>query len=222
MKKAGLLGALLAMALLGGCAESGTKTADPKEQKMETKTGSPEAEKEAEVKTESGRVALQRMLAAARGWAPDAQPIRLESQSAKDVDGKDGKLPIWTGWFAAPSRNSMKRFTWSGVEGPDFPDKGVSGLPEDSWNARNATMAPFDVNFLKIDTDKAVEAANKKGGQKALSGKAADAMKVNYVLDWNRTNSKLVWHVLYGESAGQPKLKIAVDATSGEFLRTEK
>jgi hypothetical protein len=41
-------------------------------------------------------------------------------------------------------------------------------------------------------------------------------------LSWDGTKNQLVWHVLYGDNPSEAKLRIAVDATSGEFLRVEK
>jgi len=35
-------------------------------------------------------------------------------------------------------------------------------------------------------------------------------------------NNNLVWHVIYGNSRADAKLKVAVDATTGEFIRIEK
>jgi hypothetical protein len=35
-------------------------------------------------------------------------------------------------------------------------------------------------------------------------------------------NNELVWHVVYGESRDNAKLKVAVNASTGEFLRIEK
>ena len=43
-----------------------------------------------------------------------------------------------------------------------------------------------------------------------------------YILEWDRVNNSLVWHVIYGTSRADAKLKIAVNATRGEFIRIEK
>jgi hypothetical protein len=45
---------------------------------------------------------------------------------------------------------------------------------------------------------------------------------VQYVLDWNRRENNLVWHVIYGTDRDSAKLRVAVDATTGGFLRLEK
>jgi len=74
--------------------------------------------------------------------------------------------------------------------------------------------------FLKIDTDKAFEVAQQHGGDKVLE-KNPDINMV-YLVDWNKNENELVWHVYYGNSRDDAKLRIAVNATTGEFLRKEK
>ena len=45
---------------------------------------------------------------------------------------------------------------------------------------------------------------------------------ITYMLDWNRGENNLVWHVIYGPSRNDAKLVADVDATTGEFIRKEK
>src|SRR3954451_17054921 len=49
----------------------------------------------------TGREAIQKMYIAARSWAPDAKPFRLESQPTKDSSGQDGKAGVWRAGFAS-------------------------------------------------------------------------------------------------------------------------
>jgi hypothetical protein len=79
---------------------------------------------------------------------------------------------------------------------------------------------PFDIAFLKVDSDKAYDVAQKNGGEKLT--KKDPKQPVIFVLSWDATSNQLVWHVLYGENPTEAKLRIAVDATSGAFLRVEK
>jgi hypothetical protein len=76
------------------------------------------------------------------------------------------------------------------------------------------------MGFLKVDSDKAYEVAQKNGGEKLT--KKDPKQPVIFVLSWDATKNQLVWHVLYGENPTEAKLSIAVDATSGAFLRVEK
>lgn len=169
---------------------------------------------------ETGRVAFQKMYIAARGWARDSQPFRLQSDITADSKGKDGKSDVWRAWFASASMRSTKPFVWSGTDAPDAPSRGVSPGAEDTYSPTNTSTQVFDIAFLKVDSDQAFEAAQKHGGEQ-LFEKTPDT-PVFYVLDWNGARNQLIWHVIYGTTVGDASLRVAVDATSGDFLRVEK
>jgi len=173
-----------------------------------------------EAQYETGRTAFQKMFLAARLWAPDLRPFRLQSQFTADAPTADGKAGLWRASFASPSKRMMKLFVWSGLVGSDVPEPGVSFSAEDSWSATNTSTQPFDIAFLKIDSDKAYEIAQKNGGDKLTKKDPKQA--VTFVLSWDASKNQLVWHVLYGDNPTEAKLRIAVDATNGEFLRIEK
>jgi hypothetical protein len=205
-----LLMAMLALAFLGmaGCT-SQPSTPAPAE-KPQPKP----------VELQTGRYAFQKLYIAARGWARDAQPFRLESQVTADSKGRDGKAAVWRASFASPAGRSAKPYVWSGTDAPDAPARGISPGNEDSYSPTNASTQVFDIGFLKIDSDKALEAAQQHGGEKLLE-KASDT-PILYVLDWNHTTNALVWHVIYGSSRDDAKLIVDVDGTTGEFIRVEK
>ena len=167
----------------------------------------------------TGRSAFQKVYIAARGWARDAQPYRLESMTTADSKGKDGKSAVWRGAFASALQRAVKAYTWSGEDTPDAPSRGMNPGTEDNYSPSNSSTQVFDTQFLKIDSDKAFEAAQKHGGDKILS-KDPDTPIV-YVCDWSRATNELIWHVIYGDREN-PKLRVAVNATSGEFMRVEK
>jgi hypothetical protein len=96
----------------------------------------------------------------------------------------------------------------------------VSSGTEDTYSANNSSTQIFDPAFLKVDSDKALEVAQKHGGDKVLE-KNPD-LPVFYVLDWNRSANELVWHVIYGNDRNDAKLRVAVNASTGDFLRLEK
>jgi hypothetical protein len=169
---------------------------------------------------ETGRTAFQRMFVAARAWAPDIKPFRLQSQFTADAPTAEGKAGLWRASFASPSKRAMKMFVWSGLVGPDAPEQGVSFSAEDSWSPSNTSTQPFDIAFLKVDSDKAYEVAQKNGGEKLT--KNDPKQPVTFLLTWDGSKNQLVWHVLYGDNPSEAKLRIAVDATSGEFVRVEK
>src|SRR5438270_9835202 len=152
------------------------------------------AEKPSDV--ESGRVALQRLYTTSRGWAPDTQPVSIQSQNTKHAGGNenaplghDGKSAVWRGLFASASRHSMKTYMWSGLTGPDAPHPGINPGSEDSWSATNSSTEPFQFAFLKNDSDRGLESAQKHGGA-ALLKKNPD-LPVNFILNWEPRRSML-------------------------------
>ncbi len=160
----------------------------------------------------AGRSAFQQLYIAAHGWAADARPYQLQSSVVGDNKGKEGKAVLWRAAFASEMQRSSKPYVWSGIDSPDAPARGVSPGPQDSFVPGNA----FDINFLKVDSDKAYEVAQKHGGDKIGD------TPITYMLDWNRGENNLVWHVIYGPSRNDAKLVADVDATTGEFIRKEK
>jgi hypothetical protein len=169
---------------------------------------------------QTGRYAFQKLYIAARGWAHDAQPFRLESQVTADAKGKDGKATVWRASFASPAGRSAKPYGWSGSDAQDAPTRGISPGTEDTYSPSNSFTQVFDSAFLKVDSDKALEVAQKHGGDKVLE-KDPD-IPILYVLDWSRATNELIWHVIYGSSRDDAKLRVAVNGTTGEFIRVEK
>lgn len=198
MKRLALM--LLSFAVITGCTSESNQPAP--------KAAPPEAL--------TGRSAFQKLYVSARGWAPDARPYQLESQVADDIKGRDGKAAVWRAAFASTAMRGSKPYTWSGIDSPDAPSRGVSPGPQDAFTPGN----DFDIQFLKIDSDKAFEVAQKHGGEKILQ--QSPDTPVMYLLDWNRSSNNLIWHVIYGNSRNDAKLVADVDATSGEFIRKEK
>jgi hypothetical protein len=191
-----LIVVLVFLAVLGGC------TSEPNA--PEQKPQPPEQL--------TGRSAFQKLFIAAHGWAGDARPYQLQSQVIGDNKGQDGKAAIWRASFASESQHGSKPYVWSGVDSTDAPQRGISPGNKDSYVPTNI----FDVNFLKVDSDKAYEVAQKHGGDKITD------TPVTYLLDWNRSGNNLIWHVIYGASRNEAKLVIDMDATTGEFIRKEK
>jgi len=203
-----LLPAVLALLLMAGCSSESSKPA-------QTEKPQPKA-----TEFETGRVAFQKLYVAAHGWARDAQGFRVESQLTPDSKGKDGKSDVWRASFASPAQRSVKPYTWSGTDSPDAPSRGVTPGTEDSYSPNNSSTQVFDIAFLKIDSDKALDLAKQHGGDKILE-KDPDT-PILYVLDWSRATNELIWHVIFGNSRDEAKLRVAVNATSGEFIRVEK
>jgi len=168
----------------------------------------------------TGRVAFQKLFVTARSWAPDAQPFRLESETVTQAPGTDGKAGIWRGYFASPSKRALKPYLWSGISGPEAPEHGVSPGTEDTFNPTNTSTRPFDVGFLKSDSDKAFQVAQEHGGKRLVD---ADPQKpIKYTLQWDSGSNELVWHVNYGTSGGLGRLSVTVDASTGAFRGADR
>ena len=202
-----------ALLLLGSCSPGNKTAANPQAEPA----GKP-APKQAQYET--GRNAFQKMYVSARGWAGDVKPFRLQSQFTADAPTSDGKAGLWRASFASPAKRAMKMFVWSGLVGPNAPEQGISFSAEDTYNPANSSTQVFDVAFLKSDSDQAYEVAQKHGGDKLT--KKDPKQPVVFTLDWDARKNQLVWHVIYGNSPDDAKLRVAVDASSGEFLRVEK
>ena len=210
MRKFGVvLIAVFAIVLLNGC-ESKKETAAPAAE-SKPKVEAPEYE--------TGRLAFQKLYVSARAFAADVQPYRLQSLYTADAPVDQGKAGIWSAQFASPSRRSIKSYTWSGVSGENMPERGVSHGTEDTYNPSNSSTHVFDMQFLKIDSDKAFAEAQKHGGEALM--KKDPKQPVVFVLDWSQKN-RLVWHVIYGDSRNNAKLAIAIDASSGAFIEKER
>ncbi len=170
--------------------------------------------------TLTARSAFQKVFIAARNYAVDVKPFRIQSTPTTEDNGQDGKSAIWISSFASALQHGVKPFIWSGSNAPDAPSRGVSPGNEDTYNPSNASTQIFDVAFLKIDSDQAFAVAQKHGGEKILE---KDSSKpVIFICDWNHNTNELTWHVIYGSSRDASKLTVAVNASTGEFIRVEK
>ncbi|HZQ93723.1 MAG TPA: hypothetical protein VFA67_01860 [Candidatus Sulfotelmatobacter sp.] len=200
--------AAILMLLLAGCSSETSKPEEP---------AKPENKGPELITARSG---FQKVYIAARGWNQDARPYRLASVATSDGNGHDGKWAVWVGSFGSAAAQRVKSYTWSGSSADGAPPKGVNPGTEDSYSPSNASTHVWDMAFLKIDSDQAFTEAQKHGGDKVLE-KSPDT-PVTYVCDWNHNTNELVWHVIYGASRDAAKLTVAVNASTGAFIRVEK
>jgi hypothetical protein len=206
MKKASLFFLLFA-ALLLGCSSPSGKESSQSSSRQPVPT-----------QLETGRVTLQKLIPPARFWSPDAQPMRLESEVTKESNGHDGKSGFWRATFASPAKGKVETFTWSGLSDPDTP-RGVDHGAQDSFNPLNRSTQPFELTFLKVDSDKAFEVAQQHGGKQLLAKDPTAG--VRYVLDWDPQAAQLKWRVSYGGTDVSPKLSVIVNASTGDFVHKE-
>ena len=194
----------VALLLLAGCDSS---------PKADTKAAPPPTT------LQTGRFVMQKLLGSARLWASDAQPVRFESQVMKGSDGHDGKSGFWRATFASRRGLKSQPFTWSGMSGPDAPPRGVDHGASDTFNPSNRSTQPFDLNYLRIDSDKAFEVAQAHGGKELLA--RSPETQIKYLLDWDAHATELKWHVIYGGNEVKSRLTVLVDASTGNFVRKE-
>ncbi len=205
MKSLLLFLALCGLAILPGCSSQSSTPEKPEPKPPEFITG---------------RSAFQKLYGAAHGWARDAQPYRLLSQPTEDWKGLDGKSGVWRASFASPAQHSTRPYVWSGSNGKDAPERGVNPGSEDNYSPTNSSTQVFDMAFLKVDSDQAFKIAQAHEGEKLLQ-KLPDSL-VFYELEWSGPTSELVWHVYYGTSRNDAKLKVDVNASTGAFIRAVK
>jgi hypothetical protein len=196
---------LALLANLSGCDNAKTPEAKPEPKPTEAITA---------------RAAFQKLFISARNYAADVKPFRIQSTPTTDANGQGGKSAIWTASFASAIQHGVKPFIWSGSTAPDAPSRGVSPGNEDTYNPSNASTQIFDVAFLKVDSDQAFTEAQKHGGDKELE--KDPATPVVYICDWNHNTNELTWHVIYGATRETAKLTVAVNASTGAFIRVEK
>jgi len=204
LKKTSLLIMIASVLVLWGCSDStphstGSSGSQPKTNQFET-----------------GRFALQKMIPAARFWAPDAQPVQLTSTATGDSNGQHGKAILWRATFGSRTRLKSEPFTWSGMADAS---RGVDHGVEDTFNPANRTTQLWDLNFLKVDTDQAFDVAQQHGGAQLLE--KDPKLPVTYFLDFDAYANQLRWHVIYGNNESKDRLTVQVDATTGQFLRKE-
>jgi hypothetical protein len=197
MKKPVFAVAILAAGLMSGCSSEPSKPAP-------VETAQPKAPEAI-----TGSSALYKCYASARLWAPDAQPYSAESAASQSGDGKAGE---WRVGFASPAKRAIKSFTWTNGD--------ISHSVDDAYSPSNSSTQIFNIQFLKVDTDKAFGVAQQHGGEKLLQSEPDTS--ILYVLDWSRQDNALLWHVIYGTDRESAKLRVAVNASTGEFARVEK
>jgi hypothetical protein len=193
-------GLILTLILMAGCSSEPSKPAA-------SETPQPKAPEAI-----TGSSAFFKCYISARIWASDAQPYRVESYATANTKGRNGKAEEWRAGFASPSKHATKTFIWSNGD--------ISHGVDDTYSPTNSSTQIFNVQFLKVDTDKAFAVAQQHGGDKLLEKEPNTP--VFYVLDWNRQANELLWHVIYGTDRDTAKLRVAVNASTGEFSRVEK
>jgi hypothetical protein len=201
------------IALLGGCAVFLLLTG------CSSETPAPQAKKAEEKPAESvtGRQALQQMYIAGRGWAPDIQPLKMNSILLPEVKAEPGKAAAWQVMFVSPSQRKGRIYTYSVVESSGNLHKGVFAGLDQSWSGPSGNSKPFLMAAVKVDSSDAYQTALKKAAdyEKKNPGKP-----ITFVLEANSKFPDTTWRVVWGESVGTSNFSIFVDASTGQYLET--
>lgn len=177
------------------------------------------AKKEAERPPEpvNGLTALFRMYQMTRSWAPDAQVLKVMSQTLTEVPNVPrGKAALWEATFVSPSRNQSRSYTYAIIEVQPTVHKGAFAGPEQAWTGPRGNTTPFLMAAVKTDTDAAYETALKNGGEeydKKFPGKP-----ISILLEKVSKHPNPVWRVIWGESLGTSNFSVYVDASTGAFM----
>ncbi len=168
----------------------------------------------------TGKAVFYQMYAAARAWASDLQPLRMNSVNLPQVKAAPGKAAAWQVMFVSPLKHGARSYSYSVVEAEGNLHKGVFAGLEEGWSGPRGVVKPFDVQALKIDSDAAYETAMKKGKKAEEYSKAHPEMNISFLLEQNSKFPDLTWRVIWGESVGTSNYSVFVDATTGEYLET--
>lgn len=162
--------------------------------------------------------AFFQMYAATRRWAPDANGFQMQSITTASMAQTGGKFAGWRAIFVSPSRRASRTYTFSAVEDEGL-SKGISQGQEESYSGPRGQNSDWPIQALKIESDKALEAALTKG-------KGAEFSKKNPTIPITMQVEKIkkfgnpVYRVIWGASASTSSFSVYVDASTGEYLET--
>jgi hypothetical protein len=162
----------------------------------------------------TGRQAFQRMYPQARGWAPDAQPLQIQSLNLAQIKTEQGKAGAWQVIFISPSRGKAKTYTYSAIEEGGSLHEGVFGGIEEDYTARGDS-SPFQIAAIKVDTDEAYKTAAEKSAE--YIQKNPDK-PVIFLMELTKRFPDVTWRVIWGASVGTSDYSVFVDGSTGQYL----
>lgn len=166
----------------------------------------------------TGRQAFQYTYAAARGWSPDAAPLRVRSILLEEVKAGFGTAAAWEITYVSMARGSAKVYTWCAIEGQGSLHKGVFAGAEQSWRG-GGQERPFVAAALTVDTPAAFKSAIAESQE--YLGTAKKKPPVNFLLESTPRFPDPTWRVLWGTSVGTAERQVFVDATGGAVVGKE-
>ncbi len=160
----------------------------------------------------TGRQAFQNTYGMARGWATDAEPLRIRSINLPNPKSEDGKAGAWEIVYVSPSRSRSRTYTWSAIESPGNLHKGSFAGLEEAWR-ESSSEHPFPVAAIKSDTPDVLKTAIAKSAEYKSANKPA----VNFVLETTSHSPDPLWRVFWGNSVSAAEWSVFVDATTGLY-----
>jgi hypothetical protein len=151
----------------------------------------------------------------ARGWAMDAQPLRLRSIRLGQVKSGKGQAGAWEAAFVSVSKGRARTYTYSSVEAEGNLHEGVFAGIEEGYSGSSGPAFPFDIVAIKTDSDQAYDAAAEKSQDYI---KKHPEVPVTYLLEKTNRFPDLTWRVIWGESVGSSDYSVFVDASTGKYL----
>jgi hypothetical protein len=193
--------------LLSGCSEP------PKSVEAEA------AKAEAAPEPISAQSAFQKMFISARGWAADAQPLRVAEIDVDEVKAEGGKAAAWEAVFVSQGQRLARRYIYSVVHRPVRNLRGgVTSDPQETWYGGSGAT-PFLMLAFKTDSTAAYKVAMEKG---AAYTKKHPGQEVRFLLEKTNRFPNPAWRVFWGESVSTSPYSIFVDATTGQYLATAR
>lgn len=162
-----------------------------------------------------GQKAFFQMYVAARGWATDAEGLRLESIRIPEVEPEGGRFGAWRGTFVSPSKMQMAIFNYSVVNSSGKFVKGVFQDHEEGYTS--GRVKPWPVIALKTTSDEALKTAMDQRQTKEYVKKNPDR-HVMILLEHTNRHPNVAWRVVWGESISTSDFSVFVDASTGKFL----
>jgi hypothetical protein len=166
----------------------------------------------------TGRQAFQYTYPAARGWANDAEPLRIRSMYLAEVNPQNGAAGIWEITYVSPSRGMARVYTWSATEGEGNLHKGVFAGQQQTWR-EGGQERHFPSAAIKVDTPEALSKAEENS--ESYLKQPGKKPSVTYLLEYTPRFPDPTWRVLWGASVGAAERQVFVDATTGEVVGSQ-
>jgi hypothetical protein len=216
MRRRFLLPALLVvltLVALAGCggskgADTSGSTPAPQEQANPAEQGAPQAARAAVL---TAREACTQLAAAARQWAEDARPYKLEGKAAEDGAAiEDGKCSTWRVWFSSAAKKEIWVYSFRNGQPSRYPEAGGGNLSYE--------VADWSQDW-QIDSDRAAEIAAEAGIKEISSMKMYQKAPLFVTTPREVPSSCKAWWDIYGrDQAGNGK-RVYLDASTGAVLK---